>query len=199
MVMDARAGTATTIFYEAFSSYSLDPDTNTIVLQSFPFFDRDEEKGLYLIEASEPYDVTLISAPGMYSVSYIGLDGYPYFGFTDERGTALVRSDGSQKPLSDVYLLAVPAPTANLLALTYSPTSQGDRALWIYDTDLDERTDVYAGYAGRLEWRPDSGAIFYISGHELRTYTLDTGEHMLIYAWPGSPVSRSVFTWVNLP
>ncbi len=199
MVMDARTGTATTLFYEAFESYDINPETNTIVVQSFPFFDMDEEKGLYQIEASEPYIVSELAVPGEYSVSYIGHDSYPYFSLTDDRGTALLRSDGSQVPIADVYLRQVTAPTANLLALTYTPSYQGDPKLWIYDTENDQRIDVVDGAVYEVEWRPDSDAIFYIDRYGLHVYTLDSGEFMLIYAWPGSPVSRSVFTWVNLP
>jgi WD40 repeat protein len=198
MVMDARTGTATTIFYEAFGSYALNPFSDTIVVQCFPFFDPNRERAVYQIEASEPYEESLFSDQS-FSVSYIGHGEYQYFGLTDDRGTALIRSDGSLERIADVYLRQVTARTADLLALTHTGSYDGDPELWIYNTNLGQRTDVFSGYVSFVEWRPDSGAIFYIAGHDLRTYNLATGEHMLLQNWPGSPVSRSVFTWVNLP
>jgi hypothetical protein len=196
MVFDARFGSVTTIFDGAFQAYAFDPLSNSILLQSYAFFDTDPDQGLYRIEAYEPYEVTRLSAPDVYSLLYIGIDDYPYSGLLDEGGMVLIGLDGSMRTIDDRIWFPTPAPTTNLLALSYF---QSDAGLWIYDVDNDQRTDVYSGSIYAVEWRPDSGAVFYITDHELHIYTLDSEEYMLIYAWPGSPVSRSRFTWVTLP
>ena len=196
MVMDARYGNVRTIFDGAFYSYALDPLSDTILLQSYHFFDDDPEEGLYLIQATEPYTTTMLSTEDLQRFEYIGLEDHPFIGTPWEQGTVLIRSDGSFEPLSDQYLTWQPAPTANLLALF---SAQGNDGLWIYDEDRDERIDVYSGAVDWVEWRPDSGALFYLIDDELHVYNLDTGEHMLIYAWSDSPVNNTYMTWVTLP
>jgi hypothetical protein len=196
MVFDARFGSVRTIFEGAFQTYAFDPRSNSILLQSYAFFDTDREQSLYRIEANEPYEITPISAPDVYSLHYIGLEGYPFSGLLDDGGMVIIGPDGSMRSLDDRIWFPTPAPTANLLALSYF---QSDAGVWIYNVERDQRTDVYSGSVYGVEWRPDSGAFFYLTDHELHVYTLDNQEHMLIYAWPGSPVSRTRFAWVTLP
>jgi hypothetical protein len=196
MVLDVREGNVTTIFEGAFQSYAFDPGTNTILLQSYPFYDTDPDQGLYRIEASRPYEATLIEAPTVFALTSIGLDDYPFSAILEEGGMVLISSDGSMHIISDQSWYPFPAPTANLLALSYF---QADAGLWIYDVDLDQRTNVHSGSVSRVEWRPDSGALFYISGRELHIYYLDSGIDNVIYDWPGTSVTSTRFAWVNLP
>lgn len=200
MVMDARTGSVRTLFDGAFYSYAVDSASNTILLQSYWFFDDDPQEGLYLIQASEPYTITPVSTPGLLYLGYIGLETYPYIGSLDNESTVLITSDGSLQDLADLPVRWEPAPSANILALSYSnPFREIEPEVWIYDVDNDQRTDVYAGMVEGLAWRPDSGALFYLTDPELHIYSLDTGEYMLVYAWPGIPVASTNLAWVTLP
>ncbi|MGD8605511.1 MAG: hypothetical protein PVF49_13165 [Anaerolineales bacterium] len=195
-VMDARYGSYTTIYEGAFGTYALDPVSETILLHGLPDFYGDQEEGLYRVEASEPYSVTQIRNPGAFHVDYLGLDAFPFIGFPGDGGTVLIRLDGSFEPLSDQVLRWSTAPSANLVA--FFP-GYGENGLWIFDADQNQRTDVYQGAVRWAYWRSDSGALFYLTDHEFHFYDLETGDHMLIYAWPGSPVLDTYTGWVTLP
>lgn len=196
MVLDVREGTATTLFQGAFQSYAYDAASQTILLQSYPFFDTDPEKGLYRIQASRPYDLSWIEAQTVFALTDVGLDDYPFCAILEQGGTVLISLDGSMRMISDQAWTPVPAPTANMLALSYF---QADAGLWIYDVDHDQRIDVHTDSVSRVEWRPDSGALFYISGRELRVFYLDSGNDTVIYSWPGTSVSSTRLSWVVLP
>lgn len=195
-IMDARSGTFTTIFEDAYGTYALDPASNTILLQSIPFFDSDSEPGLHLLQVEAPYTVTQVLPPIQARVDYLGLNEFPFIGFSDDQGTVLIRLDGSFEALADENLRWSTAPSSNLVA--FFP-GYGDPGLWIYDADQNQRTDVYDRAIQWAYWRPDSGALFYLTDHELHVYDLEKETHMLIYAWPGSPVLDTYFGWVSLP
>jgi hypothetical protein len=195
-LMDTRTGTTSSIFDDAFTTYALDSSTNTILLHSYPFFYPEREPGLYMVQVDEPSSITPIMSPGDYFVRYLGLDQFPFMVYSDEGGTVLVGSNGSSKPLTATAYQAEGAPTANLLALF---NARDENGLWIYDLDREEYTNGTTSAVQSVKWRSDSGAIFYLSGHELHVYDLGTGENMLIYAWPGSPVINTDFSWVTLP
>jgi hypothetical protein len=194
--MDTRTGTTRSIFDDAFTTYALDSSTNTILLHSYPFFHPEREPGLYLVEINEPSSITPIMPAGDYIVRYLGLDQFPFIVYSVQGGTVLVGSDGSFEPLTEAAYQAEGAPTANLMALF---TSHDENGLWIYDLDRDEYTNGTSSAVQAVEWRSDSDAIFYLSGHELHMFDLGTGENMLIYAWPGSSINNNYLKWVNLP
>lgn len=196
MVLDVREGNVTTLFEGAFQSYAFDSASQTILLQSYPFFDTDPQQGLYRIQAARPFDLSLIEAQTVFALSAIGLDEYPFSAILEQGGTVLISLDGSMHMISDQTWTPVPAPTANMLALSYFQAGTG---LWIYDVDGDQWIEVHAGSVSRVEWRPDSGALFYISGRELHIFYLDSGHDTLIYSWPGTSVSSTRLSWVTLP
>jgi hypothetical protein len=196
MVMNASSGGVQTIFDGAFYDYALDPESNTILLQSYHFFDDDPQEGLYRIQASEPYTVTPLSNSGLRYFEYIGLEGFPFIGTPFEQGTVLIRSDGSMEPISNQYLSWEPAPDPRMLAL-YSP--QGNDRLWIYYSNWDQHLDVYSGSVQWVRWGPDSDILIYSTNQELHAYTLYNSEDSLIYTWSDSPVAYNEVTWVTLP
>lgn len=196
MVMNASSGGVKTIFDGAFYDYALDPESNTILLQSYHFFDDDPQEGLYRIQASEPYTVTWLSNSGLRYFEYIGLEEFPFIGTPFEQGTVLIRSDGSVEPISNQYLSWEPASDGTTLALF---SSQGNDGLWIYYSDLDQRLDVYSGSVRWVRWGPNLDVLFYSTNQELHAYTLYSREDTLIYTWPDSPVSYNEITWVTLP
>jgi hypothetical protein len=195
-LLDARTGSVATLFEGAFRSYAYDPASNTILLQSEPFFDADPARGLYRIDASEPYQLTHISDTVFNTLVYIGLDGYPFAGHVDGGGLALIGLDGSMKLVADLSWFPYPAPTENLLALRYFPRNEG---FWIYDADSDQSIDVTEESVFRLTWRPDSAALFYVSNSELHIFMLDNGENIQLYTWSENSMSDIDFKWVILP
>jgi hypothetical protein len=196
MIFDTRSGGTTTIFDGAFYNYVLDPVSEDILLQSYPFFDDDPQEGLYLIQASEPFSTTLLSTEAVLRLDYIGLENFPFIGGTPDQSIVLIGSDGSLKFLADQSLSWNPAPTGDYLALF---SRQGNDSLWIYEPAKDQRLEVYDGDVQWAEWRPDSGAIFYMTDHELHLYNLETTDHILIYAWPDSSILDTSIGWVTLP
>ncbi|MGD8822488.1 MAG: hypothetical protein PVG63_05235, partial [Anaerolineales bacterium] len=196
-LLDARTGSVTTLFEGAFRSYAHDSASNTILLQSEPFFDSDPERGLYLIQASEPYQVTRISAPAFSTLIPIGSIDYPFSGFLEDNGLALIGLDGSIRTIDELSWYPYPAPTQNLLALQYFPRAYG---LWIYDIDNDQRIDVLSeGSIFRMTWSPDSSALFYVADGELHSFLPDSRENTLIYTWPANSLSDIDLKWVILP
>lgn len=195
-IMDARYGSYTTIYEGAFGTYAFDPASNLVLLHNRPLFEGEREEGLYLVETYSPYGISQLLMPGDIRVDYAGLDEFPFIGFSDEGGTILIRLDGSFESLSDERLQWSTAPSATLVALF---PGYGESGLWIYDVNQDQRIDVYEGAIQWAYWRPDSGALFYLTHHELHVYNLETRDHMLIYAWPGSPIIDISIDWVTLP
>jgi WD40 repeat protein len=196
MVLNVRDGSVTTIFEGAFFSYAFDPDTNTILLQSYPFFDSDPEQGLYRIEASAPFQLTRLSAPTITTLIHIGLDNYPFAGFLDGGGLVLINSDGSTRSVAELSWYPYPASTENLLALRYFPRNEG---FWIYDLDQDQRIDITEESVFRLIWSPNSDSLFYVSNSELHVFRLGITDTLLLYTWPADSMSDIHFKWVTLP